>query len=145
MIAVQHITNEDQLEVAFEIRKTVFVEEQNVPIEEELDEYENTCRHFLAYADGQPCGTCRWRFTEKGIKLERFAVLQAFRGQKVGSALLQTVLADLAQQTDTSGKLIYLHAQLTAMPLYQKFGFQPIGDQFEECDILHYKMIREAV
>jgi predicted GNAT family N-acyltransferase len=72
--------------------------------------------------------------------MERFAVIKAARGQGVGQALVAAVLADIAQHPEGKGKKRYLHAQIHAMPLYAKFGFQAVGDQFEECDILHYKM-----
>jgi predicted GNAT family N-acyltransferase len=143
MVEVLLITQAAQMQEALRIREEVFVQEQNVPAEEEYDEFEDSSRHFLALADGQPCGTARWRFTDKGVKLERFAVLKAFRGQQVGSALVQAVLNDIRATAGTENKLLYMHAQLTAMPLYAKFGFQPVGDMFEECAIQHYKMQRQ--
>jgi len=140
MIQVRRITDPSEQEQAFRIREAVFVHEQRVPAEEEYDEYEKTSRHFLAYADQTPCGTARWRFTDKGIKLERFAVLAAFRSRKVGAALVQAVLGDVRQHPQFNGQLVYLHAQVTAMPLYAKFGFRPVGEMFLECDIQHYQM-----
>ncbi len=143
MLTVQHITNTDNLiKTAFQIREKVFVQEQNVAAAEEYDEFETTARHFLAYYGAIPCGTARWRYTDKGIKLERFAVLAEYRGKKVGSALVQKLLNDVAAQPDAAGKPIYLHAQVTAMPLYAKFGFTPVGNMFEECAIQHYKMVK---
>jgi predicted GNAT family N-acyltransferase len=141
VIEVKHITEPDQLKKAFHIREIVFVQEQGVPAEEEYDSHETISRHFLALADGEPCGTARWRYTDKGIKLERFAVLEAYRSRKVGSALVKAVLDDIKNQESSKNKMLYLHAQLTAMPLYSKFGFKPIGDMFEECHIKHYKMV----
>lgn len=140
-IHVKLITDETELKTAFSIREKVFVVEQQVPAEEEYDEYESASRHFLASFNEKACGTARWRFTEKGIKLERFAVLPDFRSKKVGSALVKALLEDIHNQPDTQGKLIYLHAQLTAMPLYSKFGFKAVGEMFEECAIKHYKMV----
>lgn len=141
MIRVDTVSSQQQLDEAFEIRREVFVEEQAVPAEEEYDEYETIARHFLAFDEqGRSCGTARWRFTPKGIKLERFAVLQRARGKGVGAALVQKVLEDVAAQPDTTGKTCYLHAQLTAMPLYAKFGFAPEGEEFLECGIRHYLM-----
>ena len=142
MLTVNHIADDTELQTAFRIRAKVFVEEQHVPADEEYDEYETSSRHFLAYADGTPCGTARWRHTDKGIKLERFAVLPDFRSRKVGSALVQAVLDDVQSQSAETEKPVYLHAQVTAMPLYAKFGFWPVGEMFLECDIEHYKMVR---
>jgi predicted GNAT family N-acyltransferase len=141
MIAVLPISNPKDLEIAFSIRRTVFVEEQKVRSEEEYDEFESTSTHFLARADGEPCGTARWRRTSNGVKLERFAVLQAFRGQGVGKALVRAVLDDVFSQQPEPIERIYLHAQLTAMPLYADFGFVPVGPMFEEAGIQHYKMV----
>jgi predicted GNAT family N-acyltransferase len=140
MIEVRRITDPADQQVAFSIRREVFVDEQRVPAEEEYDRYEAISRHFLAYANGEPAGTARWRFTDKGVKLERFAVCRQHRGQQVGSALVEAVLTDVRQHPQYHGQPIYLHAQLAAMPLYTKFGFRPVGDLFLECDIEHYKM-----
>ncbi|WP_266365973.1 GNAT family N-acetyltransferase [Tellurirhabdus rosea] len=141
MITVQQVTHPEELKTVFAIRESVFVQEQNVPAEEEYDEFETSSRHFLAFSDGTPCGTARWRTTSNGVKLERFAVLKAFRGQGVGRELVHSVLEDVfSQQPEPLGK-IYLHAQVTAMPLYAGFGFEPVGDSFDECGIQHYKMV----
>lgn len=137
---VTKVLNKEDLETIFKIREEVFVIEQEVAPEEEYDEYEDTSIHFLARVDRNPAGTARWRFTDKGIKLERFAVLKKERGKGVGQALVKSVLEDIALHPEAKGKKLYLHAQLTAIPLYAKFGFKQVGDMFEECNILHYKM-----
>ncbi|GAB4024118.1 GNAT family N-acetyltransferase [Spirosoma koreense] len=141
MITVLPISNPADLEIAFVIRRQVFVEEQHVSAREEYDEYEDTSTHFLAYADGKPCGTARWRRTSNGVKLERFAVLPQFRGQGVGKALVRAVLDDVFSQQPEPIERIYLHAQVTAMPLYSGFGFVAVGPMFEEAGIQHYKMV----
>lgn len=141
MIDVIRATGKDEMNTVFQIRKEVFVQEQNVPEEEEYDEFETTSRHFLARCDGVPCGTARWRTTSEGVKLERFAVLKAHRGKGVGQALVRAVLNDVFSQQPEPIERIYLHAQVSAMPLYTGFGFKAIGGQFDECGIQHYKMI----
>ncbi len=140
MIEVRRITHPAVQQAAFGIRREVFVDEQGVPTEAEYDQYEAVARHFMAYAGGEPAGTARWRFTDKGVKLERFAVRKPYRGRQVGSALLQAVLDDVRQHPGYLDQPIYLHAQVTAMPLYTKFGFRTVGNLFVECDIEHYKM-----
>ncbi|GAB3883552.1 GNAT family N-acetyltransferase [Spirosoma agri] len=141
MIVVVPISGAQDLERAFTIRRLVFVEEQHVHPDEEYDEFETTSTHFLARADGEPCGTARWRRTSNGVKLERFAVLADYRGKGVGKALVRTVLDDVFSQQPEPIEGIYLHAQLTAMPLYASFGFIPVGPMFEEAGIQHYKMV----
>ena len=142
MLTVHQITDLRDLDAAFTIRETVFVGEQNVPAEAEYDAHDRaaTTRHYLARVDGQPAGAARWRPTEHGVKLERFAVLPAFRNQGVGEALVHQVLADVQAQAPGAAQ-VYLHAQLRAIPLYERTGFSKVGDMFEECDIQHYKMV----
>lgn len=136
---VNKATNKEELEKVFAIRKTVFVEEQNCPPELEW-EHEEESVHFLALMDNQPCGACRWRKTDNGYKLERFAVLQEFRGKRIGQALVAAALSDLPEDAH----YIYLNAQLTAMPLYARFGFVAEGPQFEEAGIQHFKMVKKG-
>ena len=88
-------------------------------------------------------GSARWRYTDKGIKLERFTVKSAMRGKGLGSKIVAAVLDDI-RKTVKQGNYLYLHAQLDAVPLYAKFGFQKEGDQFDECGIMHYLMWKEA-
>ncbi len=140
MIKVVHIQDDDLLSKAFEIREQVFVAEQQVPKDLEYDEFEAIARHFLAYHHETPCGTARWRFTEKGVKLERFAVLKSHRKLGVGLALVQAVINDVKQHPSYQQQMLYLHAQITAMPLYAKAGFEKVGKEFIEADIRHYKM-----
>jgi predicted GNAT family N-acyltransferase len=142
MIEVRKIETPQEQAIAHKIREEVFVKEQNVPFEEEYDEYEQTSVHFLAFYEGKPCGTARWRFTENGIKLERFAVLKEFRNKKVGKAILEAVLENIKNTTETAKKTLYLHSQVQVVGFYEKFGFQKIGETFQECDIWHYKMIK---
>jgi predicted GNAT family N-acyltransferase len=134
-VEVKKVADPAQLEKVFAIRREVFVGEQNCPPELEW-EHEEESNHFLATVDGIPAGASRWRKTDKGYKLERFAVLNAFRGQGVGQALVQAVLDDLPKDAD----YIYMHAQVKAVTLYERFGFVRTGPQFEEAGIQHFKM-----
>ena len=138
---VVKINNSEDLEIAHQIRYEVFVVGQNVPEDEEIDQHESISSHFLARFDGVPCGAARWRTTELGVKLERFAVLEQYRSKGVGSALVVAVLHDIQAVAELTHRQLYLHAQLSAMPLYAKFGFEKEGEMFSECDIDHYKMV----
>lgn len=132
------ITTQEDIKAAYAIREEVFVVEQRVSREDEFDEFEEESFHFLAMIEDNAVGVARWRVTENGAKLERFAVGVKYRGKGVGKALVQAVL-DHIDQTNFSGKL-YLHAQLDAIPLYAHFGFEIVGEQFTECDIEHCTM-----
>ncbi|GMQ30367.1 GNAT family N-acetyltransferase [Algoriphagus confluentis] len=139
-LRVEKIFDTSVFEEAVKIRELVFVIEQKVSKADEYDQFEESSTHFLARLDGKPVGTARWRFTENGIKLERFAVLKEARGKGVGKALVEAVLKDISLDTNSNGKVKYLHAQLDAIPLYSKFGFKKVGEMFEECRIQHFKM-----
>ena len=135
-IRINKVDSDLELAHVFEIRREVFVDEQDCPPELEW-EFEDESNHFLARLDELPVGAARWRKTEKGYKLERFAVAMAYRGKGVGQALVAAVLADLPNDAS----YVYLHAQVQAMGLYRKFGFEPEGPQFEEAGIQHFKMV----
>jgi len=129
---------------AFTIREEVFVVEQKVPKEEEFDEFEVISRHFVVLDEhGNPIGAARWRRTEKGVKLERFVVKMNKRGQGIGQALVAAVLEDISRSAP-NGSYLYMHAQLDAVGLYEKFGFKKVGEIFDECNILHYKMEKRS-
>ena len=135
------ITDLRDLDAAFTIRETVFQQEQGVPASKEHDEHDRTdARHYLAQAaDGTPAGAARWRETDHGVKLERFAVLSGFRNQEIGASLLHAVLADVKAELPDAA--IYLNAQLRAVPFYERHGFKTEGEMFEEANIQHYKMV----
>ena len=137
MFVVKRFTFGDKelAEKAFLIRKTVFVEEQGVDPALEYD-HEEEARHYLLFLGEKPIATARWRETEKGIKLERFAVLPQFRNRGIGEIILKEVLKDVS----SSGKVIYLHSQIRAVPFYQRNGFSKVGEQFTEAGIEHFFM-----
>lgn len=132
------ITTPEDMQMAFAVREEVFIKEQQVSRKDEFDEFEEESFHFLATIDGVSVGAARWRITDNGGKLERFAVEAKYRGIGVGKALVEAVLTHI-DQTNFTGKL-YLHAQLEAIPLYAHFGFEIVGEQFTECDIEHQTM-----
>ncbi len=138
MITIRKINDEQDLMRAFQIRRIVFMDEQQVPEEEEFDQFEKESVHFLAFLEDEPCGAARWRKTGEGCKLERFAVLKEFRGKGVGMALVRSVIDDI--RMDDNDLPMYLNAQVDAVPLYEKFGFTSVGDIFMECDIKHQRM-----
>lgn len=117
------------------VREPVFVQEQQVPIELEWDELDPRSRHVLARdIDGTPVGT--GRLTPEH-KIGRMAVLRGWRGRGVGDALLAT-LVDLAR---TLGyPQVELHAQVSALGFYEKFGFIAFGEEYDEAGIRHRSM-----
>jgi len=138
MVEVIHFKTTDKVntEKAFHIRNEVFVVEQNVAHKIEFDEFEDDSIHYMILKDGMAVGTARWRFTEHGIKLERFAVLDNYRNMGLGYDLLKQVMADVIFYK----KPIYLHSQIQAVRFYSRMGFKKSGRQFVEAGIKHFLM-----
>ena len=124
---------------AFLMRQTVFIQEQRVPAELEIDEFDQTATHALAYQDAQCIGTGRLVYlVEDQYQIGRMAVMAQFRGAGIG----KQILAKLVELAISQGaKTIILHAQLTAIPFYEKQGFKAQGDSYEEAGIPHRNMI----
>ncbi|MBI4780179.1 MAG: GNAT family N-acetyltransferase [Oscillatoriophycideae cyanobacterium NC_groundwater_1537_Pr4_S-0.65um_50_18] len=125
------------------IRHQVFQQEQGVEPELDFDGLDNLTPHFLAYRQGQPVGTARLRSLDApglerhSVKLERMAVLSAYRGQGIGRELLQAAIAFAHSQGIAE---IRLNAQTYAKAFYQKLGFEPYGSEFQEAGISHIAM-----
>ena len=123
-----------------EIRKRVFVEEQNVPMDREVDEYEDTATHILLI-DDEPIGTVRYRpASDDMIKVERMAVLPEERGRKLGFKLMEFVHDHARQHGYTRAKL---GAQVHAIDFYRKLGYTVSSDEFEDAGIPHVYMERQ--
>ena len=127
--------NKELRELAFAIRHKVFVIGQNCPQELEY-ENEEICTHFLLQNNKRAIATARYRYTDKGCKLERFAVLAEERGKGYGHIILNAMLEELKNYKG----IIYMHAQVDVLPFYEKLGFKKEGEMFEEANIMHYRM-----
>ena len=126
---------------AWEIRRRVFIEEQHVPEEIEMDDDDAHAFHALATLDGVAIGCGRMLDHGAGeVKIGRMAVLPDFRKTGVGAQILR-FLVDRAR-TNGCRKAI-LHAQLTAEGFYLKEGFRPVGGVFDEAGIAHRQMERD--
>ena len=133
-IKVEKIEDPKLESIAFAIRRQVFVEEQNVSQEREsMDDAEAI--HYLATVNGLPAGAARYRIMEKGAKIERIAVLNSYRGKKVGEAILKKIVEDLRNE-----EKIYLYAQVNASPFYIKNGFKQTSNYFLDAGIEHVEM-----
>jgi predicted GNAT family N-acyltransferase len=126
---------------AVRIRKKVFVEEQSVPPEMELDENEARCIHFVLYS-GEDTAVATARLLpnseQKGlVTLQRMAVLKEYRGKGYGRNIIAAIEKFAAANHFSE---IVLHAQVTAKDFYAKMGYLPFGDEFEEAGITHISM-----
>ena len=120
------------------VRKQVFIREQHVPEELEWDEHDANAIHVVAFdADDQAIGTAR--LLADG-HIGRMAVLEAWRKNGVGSAMLEKLLL-LAQQRSLSK--VFLHAQTSAIGFYEYHGFRVLGEEFMDAGIPHRYMEKD--
>ncbi|WP_346797408.1 GNAT family N-acetyltransferase [Halomonas sp. Bachu 37] len=122
-------------EAAGAIRQRVFIDEQEVPQEEEWDGLDPQCRHFLAYRGSQALGTAR--LLPDG-HIGRVAVLLEGRGKGVGRALMEAAIV-CAQRHGHSR--VVLSAQTHALAFYESLGFIAQGDEFLDAGIPHREMV----
>ncbi len=139
------IENAEQMKQAWDIRRRVFIEEQHVPEEIEMDEDDAHAFHALAILDGKPVGC--GRFVAQGhevnpgeVKIGRMAVLPDLRTHGIGREILIFLMCIARER---GYRHAVLHAQMTAEGFYLKNGYLPIGEVFEEAGIAHRRMERE--
>jgi predicted GNAT family N-acyltransferase len=135
-VNVKIVKSRSEKELVLSIRKEVFIRGLNIPEYLEIDKNEDMAIYVLAYVKNKPVGTARWRKTKKGIKLERFAVLEKYRSNGIGAKMTNFILKNLKEN-----QLIYLYAQDSAIKFYEKLGFKSIGNLFKEVGINHQEMI----
>ena len=121
------------------VRATVFIAEQNVPADIEFDDRDPLCRHVLALEGAAPVGTGRLD-VEYGGKVGRVAVIASRRRGGVGTAVMER-LHEIARAHDLPK--LWCHAQLTAVPFYERLGYRATGAVFVEADIDHVRMERD--
>lgn len=121
-----------------QVRRRVFVHEQQVREEEEWDEQDPVSEHVLAVVNREPIGT--GRLTPAG-KIGRLAVVGEFRGKGIGGRILQMLMQEAVRRGLAQ---VVLHAQVQALPFYEKYGFSAEGEVFEEAGIPHRRMRRLA-
>ncbi|MGM0470749.1 MAG: GNAT family N-acetyltransferase [Bacillota bacterium] len=139
MIA-KRITDPSELKSAFNIRRKVFVEEQGIPLEDELDKYETSAEHILVYYKDKSVGTGRLRIIDEVAKLERICVLADYRKCGLGKIVVQN-LEELAYQRGILK--LKLHSQIQAEEFYQKLGYHKASQVFMEDGIPHLLMVKE--
>lgn len=119
------------------VRFAVFVAEQDVPPEIEIDDRDPFCVHVLAFEDGTPVGT--GRIDLAAGKVGRLAVLAKVRGRGLGAGLMNS-LHGIA--SDNSLSHVWCHAQVMAVPFYERMGYRVTGEPFDEANIAHVRMER---
>lgn len=139
------IDNTLDLEKAFEIRKEIFVKEQLVPLEDELDEYDNldsNCIHVLLSYNDAPVGTGRVRKVGDYAKIERICVIKGYRKYGIGKEI---VFALEQAALNKNWNFALLHGQTHAKMFYEKLGYVTASEEFMEDGIPHILMKKDLI
>jgi len=139
-IIIRPCACEEDRRGAYAVRFAVFVEEQKVPADEELDHHDQGALHFVVEDDGRIVGTARLvRLDGHTGKIGRVALLPDYRGRGIGRDLMWCTMAAAFRRY----KQIVLDAQLTVIPFYERLGFEAEGPVFLDAGIEHRRMRME--
>ncbi|MFD1735364.1 GNAT family N-acetyltransferase [Bacillus salitolerans] len=134
------VNNDEQFKDALTVRREVFIEEQQVPEEEEIDQFEDICTHVVVYDGDKPVAAGRLREYDHNVgKMERICVLSSYRGQNLG-VLVMNKLEELSKERGYS--TLKLNAQTHAEGFYSKIGYETISDIFMDAGIPHVTMVK---
>lgn len=137
---VEVAADERSLDEAFEVRREVFVQEQGVSPDREIDEHEDAATHLIARDDGTAIGTARLRALDDATgKVERVAVRQAYRGEGWGRRLMERVEVLAAER---GFERLVLHSQTAVEGFYEMLGYRTTSGVFEDAGIPHVEMAK---
>jgi predicted GNAT family N-acyltransferase len=134
---VQLVTSKSQLEDAYSVRLKVFVEEQKVPPEEEIDQYEDEAIHFVVYDNDKPIGAGRFRKIDNYAKVERICIDKEYRAKGIGKLLMETIENEATKIGLVAFKL---NAQIQAVEFYRSLGYEVCSNEFLDAGIPHVTM-----
>ena len=136
-ITIIQIEDDYGFNLLFNIRTRVFVEEISLQDEDDYDGFDHLAMHYLASYENEAVGTGRIRIQPVSgrVKLERIAVLPAFRDKGIGTALVKKMIADVPD-----AKHIYLHSLKETIGFFEKMGFVQDGEPFEEAGRMQARM-----
>jgi len=129
--------NKDMLS-CLDLRRTVFIEEQNVPENEEVDGDDPDCDHILLTVSDIPVGAARLKYYNDFIKVQRVCVLKNYRGQGIGSKIINFIIRHVEKNDIRSS--VRLGSQIHALEFYKRLGFIEFGEEYLDAGILHKDM-----
>ncbi len=138
-ITISVARTEEERAQCLAIRMVVFVHEQQVPAELELDAYDDDATHLLLTEDNVPLATARLVDKHGVAKIGRVAVVKAARGRGLGLRIMQAALEEARGQ---GFRAAMLDSQTYAIPFYEKLGFVAEGEEFDDAGIPHRLMRR---
>jgi predicted GNAT family N-acyltransferase len=132
------VTDDDELQEGFEVRRRVFVREQGISEDLVFDGHDKEALHMVVKDGETIIGSARVQFlADKQAKLERMAILERYRRKGIGKEML--LFLD-AIWKDKQVQQVIIHAQLEVAPFYMLYGFDELGLPFREAGIKHIKM-----
>ncbi|MBE6583019.1 MAG: GNAT family N-acetyltransferase [Ruminococcaceae bacterium] len=131
------IAKKSDIEKVYALRHEVFVNEQNVPPEIEIDEEDDHATHIIAVENGTAVGCARVLFGEDGGHIGRLAVKKNERGRGIGKEICRFIIEICRER---GYKRVWLNSQLHAVGFYEKLGFSRRGETFFEAGIEHIEM-----
>ncbi len=133
------VSNEQEQKDAYFVRQKVFVEEQNVSLEEEMDQFDDIATHFVGYEDNLPVAASRLRYVEGYGKLERICILKKYRGRGYGKQMILHMEQEVSNQGYEKSKL---NAQIQALDFYKNLGYEVVSEEFMDAGIPHVTMTK---
>ena len=128
----------DDINICYKLREIIFIDGQNVPLERERDDEDNTATHFLLIdINNKAIGVARVVMNSNTATIGRLGVLEQHRKQGAGKFLMQNIL-DFCERQKV--KKIVLGAQEHAIKFYKKFNFEIISEKYMDANIAHFKM-----
>ncbi len=119
------------------VRLKAFVDEQGVPLDEEMDGRDGEARHLAALHEGEVIGTLRWFTTDDCVKVGRVAVCKDYRKRGIGAAMMRKVI-DWAREE--GAEKVIVDAQIQVTEFYAKLDFVGEGKEFMDAGIPHVRM-----
>lgn len=134
--------NMSDLQLTWGIRRQVFVEEQNVAIERELDGHDEDSTHIIVFIDQKPVATARLQEgPARTLVIQRVAVLSQYRGQNIGKQMMQEI--ERWARSERKFDTMELSSQDHVIGFYEKLGFQTTNDEgYLDANIPHHRMIK---
>ena len=129
--------DKEDLSDAHAIRRTVFMEEQNVSEADEMDGTDGACIHLVAYENDIPVSTGRIMITRDDFIIGRVATIKSHRGGGIATGVMQALINACVTM---GGERQILHAQTHARGFYEKLGFTTYGEEFDDAGIPHIAM-----
>ena len=129
-----HELNPQEIYEIFKLRQTVFIVEQNITSEPDLDDFDLKAMHYFIKWDGVIVAYLRVIQDYDNVRVGRVCTDINFRGRGFATMLFREIL--------NKYETVVLSAQLPTIPFYKSLGFTPIANKYKEAGLWHQKMIR---